>query len=167
MERTCRPYCNRLFSSAGFTLTEVLVVIALMAIIGALSLPPFFEWRRNLNYKAAAMEIANSLKTAKSKAVTLNQPHGVTFVPAEGSYQIIKFQNGHWNYSSAVGVLKKNVALNLNGTAASAVPPLPNIRFNSNGTTFGNYTVRINDAAVRKYTVAVERSGRIKTSKTK
>lgn len=167
MNNVCRPNCKRLFSSCGFTLTEVLVVIALMTIIGALSLPPFFEWRRNLSYKAAAFEVANSLKTAKSRAVTLNQPHGVKFVPAEGSYQIGKFQNSHWTYSSAVGTLKNNIALNLNGTAASVIPPVPNIRFNTNGSTFGNYTVRINDAAGSKYTVAVERSGRIKTSKIK
>lgn len=167
MNNVCRPNCKRLFSSSGFTLTEVLAVIALMAILGALSLPPFFEWRRNQSYKAAAFEVANTLKTAKSRAVTLNQQHGVKLDPAKGSYQIIKFQNGHWNYSSAVGTLKNNVALNLNGTAASAVPPMPNIRFNTNGSTFGNYTVRINDAAVSKYTVAVERSGRIKTSKIK
>lgn len=156
---------KRLFSRAGFSLTEVMAVIALMAIISAVALPPFFEWRQKLYYKQAAIEIANALKTAKSRAITLNQQHGVQLLPADKSFRVGRFQNNHWTYSSAGGVLKNPLSLSLSGTTASAVPPTPNIRFNSNGTTFGNYSIRIMDAAVRKYSVTVERTGRITTSK--
>lgn len=159
------PDYKQLPGSAGFTLTEVIIVIALMAIFSAFALPPFIEWQRNQRYKEAAIEIASMLKTAKSRAITLNQQHGVQLIPAERAFQIGRFQNNQWTYSTR-GVLEDSkLTLNLNETAASAVPPTPNVLFNSNGTTFGNYSIRIMDATVRKYSVTVERTGRINTSK--
>jgi type IV fimbrial biogenesis protein FimT len=154
-----------LFSRSGFTLTEVLIVIALLAILTGFALPSFIEWRQNMYYKQAASEIANSLKKARSEAIKSNQLHGVKFVTADRSYQLSKFANSHWSYSSAKGFLPSNVILNIDGAASTAAASEPNISFDINGASFNNYSVRIKNANTSKYTVFVERSGRIKMTK--
>ena len=172
MKKTGLIKYKLLLAPAGFTLTEVLIVIALMAILTGIALPSFIEWRQNLYYKQAASEIADSLKTARSKAITLNQQHGVKFIPAERSYQMGKKfpdPDGHWSYSSAKGILRNQVSLNIDGAASAAAttePNKPNISFNVNGASFSNYSVSIKDAKnSSKYTIAVERSGRIRMKK--
>lgn len=153
----------------GFSLVEVVVVIALMAVVAAFSAPTFIEWQQNLRYKQSAGEIGNALKTAKSKAITLNQQHGVRMTPADRSYRFARYSatTNEWVYYGAKEVLPDQVTLNLNGTAASAVAPTPNIRFNANGSTFNNYSIRVSGTNASKYTVSVERSGRIRVLKVK
>lgn len=156
---------SRLLSPSGFTLTEVLIVIALMAILTGIALPSFNEWRQNLYYKQAASEIADSLKTARSKAITLNQQHGVKFVTADKSYQFGKYSTNKWVFYGSKGYLSSHVILNIDG-ATSATATEPNISFNVNGASFNNYSVCIKDAKnSSKYTIAVERSGRIRMKK--
>jgi len=197
MKKTGLIKINRLLSSEGFTLTEMVVAIGLIAILSAVAIPSFVAWRNNLYYKQAASEITNSLKTAKNNAIKFNQPYGIQFIPAGSSYPFgnltsyrfgkyssatSKWVYNSWNKNSlspTVGVNRKLVALNLNGPAASATaqgtaasattpPPIPNISFESNGSSFDNYSVRIKDTANNSiYTISVERSGRIRMIRVK
>ncbi len=167
MKKTGLLTYNRLLSRTGFTLTEVILGIGLMAILSAMALPSFIGWRRNLYFKQAASDIANSLKTAKSKAITLNQQYGVQFVPADRSYQFGKYSTNQWVYFGNKGYLSNQVVMNLNGTASANTPPTPNIWFDTNGASFNNYSIRIKDATTVKYTVSVERSGRIRNTRIK
>lgn len=166
MESHKTPKYKILISNTGFSLIEVLAVITVMAIISAFSVPTFIEWQLNMTYKQSATEIANSLKTAQSKSITTNRQHGLQFVPADRSYQFCRYSTNQWLYYGSKNLLSNRIALNLNGTAASAVPPVPNIRFSYNGTTFDNYSIRIRSTEnAGKYNVSVERSGRIKIIK--
>jgi prepilin-type N-terminal cleavage/methylation domain-containing protein len=158
---------------AGFTLTELLFAIALMAILSSMALPAFFEWQQNMSFKQAANDIANAFKTAKSKAITSNQQYGVKFVPAARSYQFAKYSCNStntqciWVYYGTPAVLSNKITLNLNAAAANPVSPAPNIRFSNNGSTFDNYSVSVKESASTRYTVAVMRTGRIKVLKIK
>ena len=87
MKRNEMETYHSLILRDGFSLVEVVVVIALMAVVAAFSAPTFIDWQQNLNYKQSASEIGNALKTAKSKAITLNQQHGVRLTPADRSYR--------------------------------------------------------------------------------
>jgi len=166
MKKTGLIKYNRLLSPSGFTLTEVLIVIALMAILTGIALPSFIEWRQNLYYKQAASEIANSLKTARSRAIALNQQHGIKFIPADKSYRFGKYSTNKWVFFGSKGYLSNNVVLNIDGTTSAAATTEPNISFNVNGASFNNYSVRIKDTKnSSRYTIAVERSGRIKMKK--
>lgn len=149
-------------SRRGFTLTEVLVVIAMMAVLTAIALPPFFTWRQNFLYKQGANEISNTLKWAKSRAINTNLQHRVGLVAASRSYQVARgdsaYRSSTWETAGlANGSLKQNVFLNLSGAATM------NIEFNPNGTTDNNFSMNVGDNGSIRYNISVERSGRIRT----
>jgi len=155
-----------LFSSRGFSLTEVLVAIGLMAILGGVALPSFVSWRTNMYYKQAAGDVVNALKTARSQAILKNQVYGVLFTTTDRSYQIFRnCSTTKWKSFQSKAYLSNMVTLNLNSAAASAVSPAPSISFSINGASassvYANYSVRIKDTTSSKYVIAVEPSGRI------
>lgn len=146
------------FSCSGFSLPELLITMAMMGIVIAIGIPSFSAWRDNLRYKQAASEVANSLKTAKSRAITLNQQQRVTFTASDKSFQFGKYSsNNQWYNYGVKSVLPNKVSM-----GADKVIP-----FNINGSTFGNYSIRIRDAASSRFVISVERSGRIKVTKVK
>jgi len=134
-----------------------------MAILGGVALPSFVSWRTNMYYKQAAGDVVNALKTARSKAISRNQEHGVIFTTADRSYQFKRYSTNQWVNFGSKAYLSNQVTLNLNSAAASAVAPEPNIRFGINGASsvYANYSVRIKDTTSSKYVIAVEPSGRI------
>ena len=54
---------------SGFTLTEIMVVIAIIGVIMAVSAPRIASVRDRTNLRAARDEIASALATARSAAV--------------------------------------------------------------------------------------------------
>jgi type II secretion system protein H len=66
-------------SREGFTLVEVLMVMIIMGIMMAISIPSFMGWRENLKYRETAREVASMLREAKSRAITNNQEQQVQF----------------------------------------------------------------------------------------
>jgi len=57
----------------GFTLVEMIMVMALMAIMLAVAAPSFFSWQEGAQYKEVAREVLSSLRNARSLAITNNQ----------------------------------------------------------------------------------------------
>lgn len=58
--------------SRGFTLLELLVVLAVMALLTAISIPMFSSGASHQEIRIAAREIATGLRRARSLAVTAN-----------------------------------------------------------------------------------------------
>lgn len=62
------------FKQKGFTLIELMVVIAIAAIMMAIAVPNFSEWIARRRVAAAAERVANIMRFARSEAVRLNKP---------------------------------------------------------------------------------------------
>ena len=60
---------------AGFTLLELIVVMAILALTAALALPNGERTRRGLTLQATALDLASSLKNARSAAIQSNREH--------------------------------------------------------------------------------------------
>jgi type IV fimbrial biogenesis protein FimT len=58
--------------SAGFTLTELMIAIAVFSVLGSFALPNFRQMMRNKQVGSAAESVANGLQRARAEAVARN-----------------------------------------------------------------------------------------------
>ncbi len=64
----------------GFTLTELLVTIAVFGILAAIAIPSFFSWMPSLRLNGAARLVMGDLMAARMKAVSQNNRFRVIFI---------------------------------------------------------------------------------------
>lgn len=62
------------FKNQGFTLTELLIVIAIVAIMAAIAFPNMSQWIASRRAAGQAEQVSNLLRFARSEAVRLNLP---------------------------------------------------------------------------------------------
>ena len=63
---------NSAARSRGFTLTELMIVLAVAAVLVAAALPSYNDFVRNQRVKTASFDVFSSLVYARSEAVTRN-----------------------------------------------------------------------------------------------
>lgn len=74
----------------GFSLLELIVVIAIFAVLSAIALPTYQQLRPNIVLNSTARQIASDLRYAQQLAVTEQIVYSVVFNRVGNSYQIIK-----------------------------------------------------------------------------
>jgi type II secretion system protein H len=157
----------------GFTMVEIIVVIAIMAIMMAISVPSFVDWRKNANYRKTANEITSIMREARSLAVSKGLQHQVVFNPTSKCYQLQSYNiaTNSFNTASQTSCAPPDVTLrdSLDGTSTAVMTVI----FKTNGTatisggpeapTSGN--VSVNDSGTQKYLVTVMQTGRVSSKK--
>ena len=143
----------RRLDDRGWTLAELLVVIAVIGILTAVSVPLFVAYLQSATVRAGAQELRTALNGAKQLAITLRQP--ICLQPAGGSaYQLRKTTCGGTVVQAteapgadATGTfqLQNNVALTVN--TAPVFSPLggaaPAAQFTVTGPTGNSLTVTV------------------------
>jgi prepilin-type N-terminal cleavage/methylation domain-containing protein len=71
--------------SEGFSLVELMVVVAILGLVAAAVAPSLIRMARRNRLRSAAAEIQSTLLAARMRAVKRNQPASVYVVPAAGS----------------------------------------------------------------------------------
>ena len=72
--------------NSGFTLMELMIVIAIIAILAAVVIPNFIGWLPERRLDAGAQEILQGLQKSRSRAIMLNRNVIVTFDAGTDSF---------------------------------------------------------------------------------
>ena len=77
--RQSKPKAIRRPSAAGFSLVELMVVVAIIGAMAAVGLPAIGRYIRNFRIKGATQQVATEINVARSKAIMKNVNLGVLF----------------------------------------------------------------------------------------
>jgi len=141
--------------AAGFSMVELMVVIAVIAILGAVAVPAIINWLPDYRLKRAAKDLHSHLQQAKLQAVRSNGECAVFFNTANNTYQVVGGgANGIYDgnpvpqnddvilnftdlsgYGSAIGFGTGNATQTVPGGAVPATVSygISGVRFNSRG----------------------------------
>jgi general secretion pathway protein H len=129
-------------ASAGFTVLELLVVLALLALVGAVALPQLARPSDNVRLQAAARELVGALRVTRSTAIARNTALAlVVDVDARAFESPVVARKS----------LSSDIALKLTvAEPERATPARGGIRFFADGSsTGGDLTLRLRDQEAR------------------
>lgn len=141
--------------SRGFSIIELMVVVAILAVLGALAGPSFSEMIASQRVRAGATALYESLILARSEAIKRNS--SVALSATSGS-----FSNG-WNVFLADGTTSIRSQEALVRTSFTTTGNVTVLAFNSLGRLSGaKTTISVSGTGtVKTWTVIAEASGRV------
>ena len=91
--------------NSGFTLMELVVVIAIIGVLSAIAVPQYINWLPRYRAKKAAMELSGQLHNVKMRAIKQNRSIGVYFHPASNRYYFLQNSgtNSIWDGPTSAG----------------------------------------------------------------
>jgi prepilin-type N-terminal cleavage/methylation domain-containing protein len=139
---------------AGFTLTEIVIVIAVLGLLAAVGVPSYLRYVPKYRLRSAARDLYSNLNLAKMAAIKTNQKSRVNYRVNPDQY--------------TVSLLKKTVILKDYGSGVKFEGPnkktfaVDTITFNSRGTSNSGYAYLSNSGNTDYYRVGPLTSGAIK-----
>lgn len=80
----------QLKTEKGFSLIEMIIVFAIIAVVAGIASPSFYKYRQNTNLKEATRELAADISYLKQSAVAENVHYRMIFNQAGNTYTIRK-----------------------------------------------------------------------------
>lgn len=146
------------FNRNGFTLVELMIVVTIAAVLSAMAIPSFTQWRRNIEFRKTTRDLVSILREAKSRAIKTNLEHRVEYAVANKQYRLTRGNRSNNSTSWNTVVydwtrLPPGVRIDAN---------VNSIQMNTNGTANGGTILIQNDALKTVYEIRVARTGRIR-----
>jgi type II secretion system protein H len=148
-------------SKRGFSLVELMIVIAMIGIIAAIAAPSYQSYTRKTNFKSAVRELTSDLFQAKEMGISENRNFRISFTVDGSTYSIQRETSTAGTYetvrtrdiSSGVNVKitgaafggKSHIEFQPRGTCTSGSVTLANdqwtatINLNNTGRTYVTY----------------------------
>lgn len=141
----------------GFSLYELLVVVAIIAVVSTIVAPHFISWRNNAKLRGAADNVKGDLEMSKARAVRERAPVTVTF--AATNYQVTFTDKDGNPRTLRNRRLPAGVRVDLDNTGFGAMGD--QTRFNGRGLPVAGSAVLVNTKGEQKK-VIVSTLGRIR-----
>jgi prepilin-type N-terminal cleavage/methylation domain-containing protein len=159
----------------GFTLIEIMIVVAILGIGSAIAVPSYIQWNARAQLRQAASELQSNLVQARMVAKNRNTAMTATFLKAADGRYSATFGGGFAPMSLPSNVTGGSMILvtalgpppttAVTDFAASVPGTLGTIQFNQQGLRvaggIGNQTVTLQSADGTIYSVVVAPSGKI------
>jgi len=136
-----RQYISlRIFTTSGFSLIELMIVILMVTIMAVIAAPSFIQWRQNLMYRDTGRDLVSILREARNAAISTNREHRVMIDVDGGQYQLTRGNSSSNSTDWPGTVIRPSTAVNPGVTlrqGSDATCPSNadvNIEFNPNGT---------------------------------
>jgi len=166
-------------SQSGYSLAEMLTVVAIIGIMSLIVVPNFVQYYRSIRLKTAMRRLANDLRNARQRAVARNSMVMISYKPstAPGTYAMWEsLDTGTtWGQIGNTVTLDKPISLVDASVAANQLTDayqgdgLTDAVFKSDGTallpanvTTGQILVKTSDKiTIPQYTVSITSTGKI------
>ena len=137
--------------NSGFTFTELMVTIAVVAILASLAIPNYIAWLPNYRLQSGAEEIQSALQLARTSAIKENATATVAFDTANETYRAFVGTRTVRRGQMPAGI-DLNCALNNGGTS---------VQFNTQGFAINNTqgNAQVSNNSGRTKTIAVFLTG--------
>ncbi len=148
---------------AGFTLVEMMIVIAIMAILATIAAPNLQTYMAQRRLNGAARQVMTDLMAARMKAVSLNQKVKVSFT-SDHKYEIWNDADGNGTIANNEGDdIERDIHPDYHDVTFSVAAPI----FLPRGTVFpgSNCKITLTNSSGSKY-VKVASTGRVKIDDT-
>ena len=168
-------------SQRGYSLTEMLAVVAIIGIMSLIVVPNFVQYYRAIRLKTAMRRMTNDLRAARQRAVARNSMVMVSYKPdvKPATYSVWESTDAgaNWSQLGSTTQLDAPISVADSGVAATSMTDaykgdeLSDAVFKSDGTallpanvTNGEIVVKTADqVAVPTYTIVISSTGKIST----
>jgi prepilin-type N-terminal cleavage/methylation domain-containing protein len=107
--------------TAGFSIMELMVVIAIISILAIISTPNVFRWMSTQRFNSAVRDVQASIEYMRLYAVKENSQSTITFTDGANNYQTDKWKRGVNTHEIEVHELPAGVTISSNFTDGELV----------------------------------------------
>ncbi len=145
-------------SYKGFTLIEIMIAIAIMAIIAGIAIPNYIEWSMGARLRSAVNDLSSDLAMARLRAIKSSAKVGVIF--AADGYQVFIDDNDNNTLDSGEVILRSKqypAGVSMSGTTFASSRAL----FHRTGASSAG-TVMLSRGGNQQINIVVNAVGRIR-----